>query len=77
MGGRSRSSFTKRLKERSRQEKQQEKAERKKLRKLEKQSGVPGGLGENQMFTDEGEAEDQADASPEDSVVEENTQASQ
>lgn len=35
-----RSSFTKRLKERSRQEKQREKAERRNQRKLEKQSGT-------------------------------------
>jgi hypothetical protein len=77
MGGRSRSSFTKRLKERSRQEKQQEKAERKKLRKLEKQSGVPGELGENpEMFTDESGSEEEADSSPED-LHEGNTQASQ
>jgi hypothetical protein len=36
MGNRGRSSFTKRLKERSRQEKQREKAEKKVQRKLEK-----------------------------------------
>ena len=39
MSGRSRSSFTKRQKERSRQEKQREKAERKAQRRLEKQAG--------------------------------------
>jgi hypothetical protein len=39
MAGRSRSSFTKRLKERSRQEKAREKAERKVQRKMEKQTG--------------------------------------
>jgi hypothetical protein len=43
MGGRGRSSFTKRQKERSRQDKQREKAERKILRKQEKSSGEPGG----------------------------------
>lgn len=43
MGGRGRSSFTKRQKERSRQDKQREKAERKNLRKQEK-SGEPGGV---------------------------------
>ena len=36
MGGRSRPSFTKRLKERARQEKQREKAERKQQRKIDK-----------------------------------------
>jgi hypothetical protein len=40
MAGRSRSSFNKRQKERSRQEKQREKAERKQQRKLDKQTGV-------------------------------------
>jgi hypothetical protein len=44
MGGRGRSSFTKRQKERSRQDKQREKAERKNLRKQEKTSGEPGGV---------------------------------
>jgi hypothetical protein len=39
MAGRSRSSFTKRQKERSRQEKQREKAERKVQRRLEKRAG--------------------------------------
>jgi hypothetical protein len=43
MSGRGRSSFTKRQKERSRQDKQREKAERKTLRKQEKSSGEPGG----------------------------------
>jgi hypothetical protein len=38
------SSFTKRQKERSRQEKQREKAERRNQRKAEKSSGEPGGL---------------------------------
>ena len=42
MAGRSRSSFNKRQKERSRQDKQREKLEKKQQRKLEKQSGVPG-----------------------------------
>jgi hypothetical protein len=41
MSGRGRSSFTKRLKERSRQEKQREKAERKTQRKQEKQPRNP------------------------------------
>ncbi len=41
MSGRGRSSFTKRQKERSRQDKQREKAERKTQRKQEK-SGEPG-----------------------------------
>lgn len=41
MAGRSRSSFNKRQKERSRQEKAREKFERKQQRKQEKQSGVP------------------------------------
>jgi hypothetical protein len=44
MSGRGRSSFTKRQKERSRQDKQREKAERKTLRKQEKSSGEPGGV---------------------------------
>jgi hypothetical protein len=75
MGGRSRSSFTKRLKERSRQEKQQEKAERKKLRKLEKQSGVPG---ENpELLTEDGGLADSADSDSEEAVVDENAQPSQ
>jgi hypothetical protein len=39
MAGRSRSSFNKRQKERSRQEKQREKLERRVQRKLEKQAG--------------------------------------
>jgi len=42
MAGRSRSSFNKRQKERSRQDKQREKLEKRQQRKLEKQSGVPG-----------------------------------
>ena len=42
MGGRGRSSFTKRQKERSRQDKQREEAERKNLRKQEKSSGEGG-----------------------------------
>jgi hypothetical protein len=44
MGGRGRSSFTKRQKERSRQDKQREKAERKTQRKQEKSSGEGGGV---------------------------------
>ena len=50
MAGRSRSSFNKRQKERSRQDKQREKLEKRQQRKLEKQSGVPGeadDLGQN------------------------------
>jgi hypothetical protein len=42
MAGRSRSSFNKRQKERSRQDKQREKLEKRQQRKLEKQSNVPG-----------------------------------
>ena len=42
MAGRSRSSFNKRQKERSRQDKQREKLEKKQQRKVEKQSGEPG-----------------------------------
>lgn len=42
MAGRSRSSFNKRQKERSRQDKQREKLEKRQQRKLEKQSGAPG-----------------------------------
>ena len=42
MAGRSRSSFNKRQKERSRQDKQREKLEKRQQRKLEKQSGTPG-----------------------------------
>jgi hypothetical protein len=41
MAGRSRSSFNKRLKERSRQEKAREKAEKKVQKKLGKQEGGP------------------------------------
>jgi hypothetical protein len=41
MAGRSRSSFNKRQKERSRQDKQREKLEKRQQRKLEKQSGTP------------------------------------
>jgi hypothetical protein len=41
MAGRSRSSFNKRLKERSRQEKAREKAEKKVQKKLEKPEGTP------------------------------------
>ena len=44
MSGRGRSSFTKRQKERSRQDKQREKAERKSQRKAEKGTGEPGDL---------------------------------
>jgi hypothetical protein len=50
MAGRSRSSFNKRQKERSRQDKQREKLEKRQQRKLEKQSGAPGDdtdLGQN------------------------------
>src|SRR5256885_11223801 len=42
MPGRGRASFTKRQKERSRQDKQREKAERKAQRKVEKQTGPEG-----------------------------------
>ncbi len=42
MAGRSRPTFTKRLKERARQEKQREKAERKQQRKLQKLSLAEG-----------------------------------
>jgi len=42
MAGRSRSSFNKRQKERSRQDKQREKLEKRQQRKIEKQSVVPG-----------------------------------
>ncbi len=42
MAGRSRSSFNKRLKERSRQEKAREKAEKKVQKKLGKEEGGPG-----------------------------------
>ena len=42
MPGRGRASFTKRKKERSRQDKQREKAERKAQRKVEKQTGPEG-----------------------------------
>jgi hypothetical protein len=41
MAGRSRSSFNKRLKERSRQDKQREKMERKVQRKSENRLGIP------------------------------------
>jgi hypothetical protein len=44
MSGRGRSSFTKRQKERSRQDKQREKAERKSQRKAEKGAGEPADL---------------------------------
>jgi hypothetical protein len=60
MAGRSRSSFNKRQKERSRQDKQREKLEKRQQRKLEKQSGVPGendDFGEND-FSLAGEYED-------------------
>jgi hypothetical protein len=56
MGGRSRSSFTKRQKERSRQEKQREKAERRVQRKLEKQTtGPEDAMGSPQDFSEESE----------------------
>jgi hypothetical protein len=45
MAGRSRSSFNKRLKERSRQEKAREKAEKKVQKKLEKPEGSDEDLG--------------------------------
>ncbi len=55
MAGRSRSSFNKRLKERSRQEKQREKAEKKVQRKAEKQPVSPDdAIGEPQDFSDLG-----------------------
>ena len=60
MAGRSRSSFNKRQKERSRQDKQREKLEKRQQRKLEKQSGVPGendDFGQND-FSLAGEYED-------------------
>jgi hypothetical protein len=44
MPGRGRASFTKRQKERSRQDKQREKAERKAQRKVEKQTIGPEGI---------------------------------
>ncbi|HZE28274.1 MAG TPA: hypothetical protein VE083_12830 [Terriglobales bacterium] len=47
MSGRGRSSFTKRQKERSRQDKQREKAERKSQRKAEKGTGEAGDLDSN------------------------------
>jgi hypothetical protein len=63
MAGRSRSSFNKRQKERSRQDKQREKLEKKQQRKLEKQSGVPGendDFGQND-FSLAGDYEDPAE----------------
>jgi hypothetical protein len=60
MAGRSRSSFNKRQKERSRQDKQREKLEKRQQRKLEKQSGTPGendDFGQND-FSLAGEYED-------------------
>ncbi len=49
MPGRGRSSFTKRLKERSRQEKQREKLEKKHQRKAEKQArGPEDAIGDSQ-----------------------------
>jgi hypothetical protein len=70
VAGRSRSSFNKRQKERSRQDKAREKAERKQQRKLEKQSG--GGdpandFGHNDMgpleMLDDADADGTADSS--------------
>jgi PBP1b-binding outer membrane lipoprotein LpoB len=63
MAGRSRSSFNKRQKERSRQDKQREKLEKRQQRKLEKQSGVPGendDFGQND-FSLAGDYEDPAE----------------
>jgi hypothetical protein len=54
MSGRGRSSFTKRLKERSRQEKQREKAERKTQRKQEKTPRNPeDDFGTNETLPEE------------------------
>jgi hypothetical protein len=55
MAGRSRSSFNKRLKERSRQEKAREKAEKKVQKKLGKQDGSP----EDDLSIDFSAAQDQ------------------
>jgi len=57
MAGRSRSSFNKRQKERSRQDKQREKLERKQQRKAEKQTGgstgaTPDDFGTNEILDD-------------------------
>jgi|GraSoiStandDraft_13_1057314.scaffolds.fasta_scaffold855932_2 hypothetical protein len=56
MPGRGRSSFTKRQKERSRQDKQREKAERRSQRKSEKQDrGPETDIGHNDVLSDESE----------------------
>jgi hypothetical protein len=66
MAGRSRSSFNKRLKERSRQEKQREKQERRVQRKIEKQTTGPDDLlGEPQDFSDLPDSHLFRDSSPE------------
>jgi hypothetical protein len=67
MAGRSRSSFNKRQKERSRQEKQREKAERRVQRKIEKQTtGPEDALGAPQDFSDLPEPLIYSDSSTED-----------
>jgi hypothetical protein len=67
MAGRSRSSFNKRQKERSRQEKQREKAERRVQRKLEKQPTSPeDSIGEPQDFSELPESLTYSDSSSED-----------
>jgi hypothetical protein len=66
MAGRSRSSFNKRLKERSRQEKQREKQERRVQRKIEKQTtGPEDSIGAPQDFSDLPEPRFFSDSSPE------------
>jgi hypothetical protein len=72
MAGRSRSSFNKRQKERSRQDKQREKLEKRQQRKLEKQSGVPGAnddFGQND-FSLAGDYEDPEEVAHSNSSVE-------
>ena len=72
MAGRSRSSFNKRQKERSRQDKQREKLEKRQQRKLEKQSGVPGendDFGHND-FSLAGDYEDPEEVATSNSTVE-------
>jgi len=61
MAGRSRPSFTKRLKERARQEKQREKAERKQQRKLDKLT--PAEEGDATIATSDAEQPPVPDAS--------------
>ena len=51
MAGNSRPSFTKRSKERARQEKQAEKAQKKAERKLQKEEGAPSEPGGNPVIT--------------------------